>query len=176
MDSLAVNVAGTFLGAKSTGQVIVADSGKAGFFVAFAFADDGKDGKRWEAEGRQVFDAIIGSVEFFEPVLASTTGTCTIATDPGYGYTKENPVRVGGDAFDGPPRERAYLDNLVGPKGEKITYNRTGSFNFGDTILDDFVIAGLKKTVTLYIDEYSYSEPQAPIGFTCLATFPLTKP
>jgi len=177
-DGLAANVAGTLFGVKNTGRAIVVDNGQQRFFIALALVVDGADGKRWESEGSQVFDTILNSIEFFEPISSSTstTSSCAIASDPSYGYTQENPIRVGGDDFDGPPRERAYLDNLAGPNGEKISYERTGSINFGDTILDAFVITGLSKTVTLYIDEYSYTEPQAPIGFTCLSAFPLTKP
>ncbi len=177
LDGLSTNVSGTMFDAKNTGRVIVADTGKAGFFIAFAFVADGPDGNRWQAEGSQVLDAVINSIEFYEPVAVNPDGgLCVISSDPTYGYTKENPIKVGGDAFDGPPRERAYLDNLAGPKGEKLSYTRGGSDNFGDTILDTFNITGLGKTVTLYIDEYSFSEPQAPVGFTCLTAFPLSKP
>jgi hypothetical protein len=101
---------------------------------------------------------------------------CAISSDFTYGFTQENPVKVGGGAFDGPPRERAYLDNLRGPNGESITYERTGSLPFGDTILDAFEIKGLSQSVTLYIDEYNYTEPRAPVGFTCASAFSLTPP
>jgi hypothetical protein len=107
---------------------------------------------------------------------ASSTGVCVISTDATYGYTQENPIKVGGDAFDGPPRERAFLDNLLGPNGETISYERTGSMPFGNTILDAFEITGLNKEVILYIDEYAFTEPQAPVGFTCLSAFPLAAP
>ncbi|MGC1378142.1 MAG: hypothetical protein WA821_18070 [Anaerolineales bacterium] len=114
-----------------------------------------------------------------EPTLtqanAQPTGAC-VSTDKTYGYTQENPIKVGGDDFGGPPRERAYLDNLAGPHGEPISYNRTGSLDSGDTILDAYEISGLSKPVTLYIDEYSFTEPQAPVGFTCLGAFSLTAP
>jgi hypothetical protein len=172
LDGLSVNVTGTFLGRTNTGQITIVDTGPAGFFIAFAFVADGADGKRWESEGSRVASAVLNSIEFFEPLA----GTCVISSDPSYGYTKENPIRVSGDAFGGPARERAYLDNLAGPKGEKISYERSGSQESGDTILDAFVITGLSKPVTLYMDEYSYSEPQAPVGFTCLGAFSLTKP
>jgi hypothetical protein len=114
-----------------------------------------------------------------EPTVSeqsSSTGACVISTDNTYGYTQENPIKVGGDAFDGPPRERAFLDNLLGPNGEKISYDRTGSLAFGDTILDAFEITVLNQSLILYIDEYAFSEPQAPVGFTCLSAFPLTAP
>jgi hypothetical protein len=175
-DGLAANVTGTLFGAKNSGRVTVVDIGQPGFFIAFAFVVNGADGKRWESEGSQVFNAILNSIQFFTPVSSSTNGSCPIASDPSYGYTKDNPIKVGGGDFDGPPRERAYLDNLAGPKGEKISYERTGSIGFGDTILDAFVITGLSKKITLYIDEYSYTEPQAPVGFTCLSAFPLAEP
>jgi len=175
MDGLAVDATATMFGAKHSGRVTVVDTGKPGFLVAFAFAVDGADGNGWKTDGAQVFDAILNSIQFFEPV-ASTAATCTISSDESYGYTSENPIKVGGDDFDGPPRERAYLDNLAGPKGEKISYVRRGSNTFGDTILDIFEITSLGKTITLYVDEYSYTEPLAPAGFTCIAAFPLTQP
>lgn len=111
-----------------------------------------------------------------EPTSAGSASPCVISTDPTYGYTQENPIKVGGGDFGGPPRERAYLDNLCGPNGEKISYDRGGSLPFGDTILDVFEITGVKKAVALYIDEYTYMEPQAPVGFTCASAFPLSEP
>ena len=110
------------------------------------------------------------------PADTPSTGACVISTDKTYGYTQENAIKVGGDDFGGPSRERAYLDNLAGPNGETISYNRTGSLDFGDTILDAYAISGLSAKVVLYIDEYSFTEPQAPVGFTCLGAFSLTAP
>jgi hypothetical protein len=113
----------------------------------------------------------------FTPAESNPAGeACIISTDKAYGYTQENPIKVGGDDFGGPPRERAYLDNLAGPNGEPISYNRTGSLDFGDTILDAYIITGLATDVTLYIDEYSFTEPQAPVGFTCVGAFTLDAP
>ncbi len=174
LDGLAIDVSGTYQNAANTGQAAIADAGPSGFLIAFALAQDGKGEKRWNTQGHQIFDAILHSVEFFTPVVE--TGSCPIASDATYGYTQKNPIKVGGDDFGGPPREREYLDNLAGPKGEKISYSRTGSLDFGNTILDGFVITGMGKEITLYIDEYSFTEPQAPVGFTCLAAFSLEKP
>jgi hypothetical protein len=120
---------------------------------------------------------VLGLVFATQGGFAQHTSTaCIVSTDVSYGYTKENPVKVGGGAMDGPPREHAYLRNLLGPKGEKISYKRLRHVVFGGTILDIYEIKGLKETVTLYIDEYSYTEPKAPVGFTCVSAFPLTKP
>ena len=92
------------------------------------------------------------------------------------GYTQANPIKVGGGAFGGPPRERAYLDVLRGPNGQPIAYRRLGSIQSGSMILDVFEVTGLEKTVTLYVDEDSYTVPQAPVGFICASPFTLAAP
>lgn len=109
-----------------------------------------------------------------EPV--QTSNGCLISTDSTYGYTEENPIRVGGDFMDGPKRERAYLDNLLGPNGEGVSYVRNGSIPSGDVILDIYGVTVAGKTLTLYIDMYGFTEPQAPVGFTCVGAFPLSEP
>jgi len=68
LPGLGVNVTGSLFGVKNTGQILLVDTGKAGFFTAFAFVVDGANGNRWETGGRQVVDAIVNSIEFFEPV------------------------------------------------------------------------------------------------------------
>jgi hypothetical protein len=175
VEGLAYDLTGMLFGSPLRGQAIIVMPSNKQFLFGLGIANTGQDKKRWENEGGKVFNALINSVTF-STSSSSSTGACVVSTDSTYGYTKENPIKVGGGAFDGPPRERAYLDNLLGPKGEKITYERTGSIPFGDTFLDVFEISGLGKTITLYIDEYVYTEPQAPVGFTCVSAFPLSKP
>jgi hypothetical protein len=175
-EGLAVDISGELFGDEITGKIVVASPENKQFFFAFGFAANGPTGNRWEEEGSPAFDAVLSSIQFFEPVSSASTDFCPISDDETYGYTEANPIRVGGGDFDGPPRERAYLDNLRGPNGEPISYSRLKSFESGDTILDSYEITVLEDTVTLYLDEYSYTEPQAPIGFTCAGEFPLTEP
>ena len=41
--------------------------------------------------------------------------------DPTYGFTEENPVKVGGhDLREGPIRERAFLNSIKGPHGQNL--------------------------------------------------------
>jgi len=68
------------------------------------------------------------------------------------------------------------LKSLRGPKGEMISYRRTGPLLFGGVILDIYEIKELRETLTLYVDEYSHTGPKAPVGFTCVSAFPLTEP
>jgi len=112
------------------------------------------------------------SVQFLE----REAGACAVSTDSTYGYTQENPIRTGGDWMDGPARERMYLDNLLGPNGESITYERLQSLESGDTILDLYEVKTGGNTYLLYLDEYSFSEPLAPVGLTCAGDFGLAAP
>ena len=138
------------------------------YIFALGVSNTARDAKRWQAQGEEVFQAVMASIELLQP---PSGGTCPIAADDTYGYTGENAIRVGGDFLNGPSRERAYLDNLRGPNGEALTYERQGSLVSGDVILDAYLINGLSKSVTLYIDMYTFEELSAPVGFTCKGPF-----
>jgi hypothetical protein len=172
---LAVDFVGALNGMPIQGQVVIAVIARNQYLFGLGFGMTSFNINRWAGEGFRVFNALINSIRFIPPDRVATPGggTCKISTDETYGYTQENPIKVGGGALGGPPREEAYLDNLLGPNGEKLTYERQGSLSFGDTILDIYQMSGLKEPVTLYVDEYSFTEPLAPVGFTCLGAFPL---
>jgi len=95
------------------------------------------------------------------------------SNDSSYGYTKENPIKVGG-AKDGvgPLNERRFLNALVGPNGEIISYERLGSTSTGRNeltrvIIDMYKITydGLKQDIILYVNMYQTSELKVPSGF-----------
>ncbi len=114
---------------------------------------------------------------FLIAILIASCATQSIketSTDSSYGYTKENPIKVGG--FDsGPANERAYLNSLTGPNGEELSFNRRGSCCHFDTknsplgmgALDIYKVTfkGKNDTVTLYINMYDKAKLYAPIGF-----------
>ena len=89
----------------------------------------------------------------------------------GYGYTQEDPIKVGG----GPAGEQEYLRHLRGPEGQKLRFERLGSccgfedssLPFGGGMLDMYEVTyeGLRKPVTLYLDMYRRVEPREPTGF-----------
>ncbi|MBW8012573.1 MAG: hypothetical protein FVQ83_15265 [Chloroflexi bacterium] len=171
-NGIAVDVSGILFGNETNGRFVIVNPGGNRFFHAAGVANV----DRWEMEGSEIFDLIMGSVTIFD--LDASVSACPISTDASYGYTQENAIKVGGGAFDGPPRERAYLDNLLGPEGQSITYERTGSMPYEDTFLDLYSLtyAGLASPITLYLDEYSFEELLAPVGFTCSGPFPLSAP
>lgn len=171
--ALSTDLTGTLFGETFTGRLTVTmpDTGIPVF--ALALSMDPPVGAGWEAEGLVFFEAVIETLEFFEPSPQLTE--CNVSTDPTYGYQKDNPIRVGGGSFGGPSRERAYLDVLVGPDGQTINYTRTGSLEYGNTILDEYVLTydGLSTPITIYIDEYSFSTLMAPVGLACSGPFPV---
>jgi hypothetical protein len=59
-----------------------------------------------------------------------------------------------------------------------LDYTRLGSEAYGGTILDKYSVSyqGLERPVLLYIDEYSFSELDAPRGFLCKEAFPIKAP
>ncbi|TRW24879.1 2-dehydro-3-deoxyphosphooctonate aldolase [Flavobacterium zepuense] len=91
-----------------------------------------------------------------------------------YGYSENNPIKVGG-VGDGPANERAYLNRLKGPNGERITYTRNGSCCHFETskgflgmgLLDIYMVTVQGDSVPkkLYINMYDKAKLYAPKGF-----------
>lgn len=101
----------------------------------------------------------------------------TVSKDKTYGYTLENPIKVGGVLEGkGPLNERLFMDSLIGPDGKDIRYKRLGSCCYFNTpngfvgigLFDEYQInyKGLKEPVFLFLNMYDYEEPKAPYGFT----------
>ena len=172
IEGKAFDLTGSLFGSPLKGKTFIIPIGSNRFLFALAISNISEDEQAWETKGSKVFEAVIDSLEFIE---SGSADSCPISSDPTYGYAKENAIRVGdgGEFFGGPARERAYLDHLRGPNGEPISYERNGSLNFEDTILDEYVIHGLGTPVTLYLDIYKFEELKAPVGFTCAGSFEL---
>ncbi|MEM6641352.1 MAG: 2-dehydro-3-deoxyphosphooctonate aldolase [Bacteroidota bacterium] len=99
-----------------------------------------------------------------------------ISSDPRYGFTKKNPIMVGGiKKSEGPLNQRRYLNALSGPNGEPISYYRyssccpfkTKNGLMGQGMLDEYRVTwgGSTDTVSVYINMYDFGELKAPLGF-----------
>lgn len=111
-------------------------------------------------------------------LLFFTTISIAQAPSDDYGYSQDNPIKVGTENInDGPSNERAYLDLLTGPNGEAISYDRLGSCcefetensPFGGGLLDRYEIEyeGLEEPIVLYLNMYDPDPDgnvQAPKG------------
>ena len=99
-----------------------------------------------------------------------------VSDDDTYGYSEKNAIKVGGGIESGAANERKYLNGLLGPNGETITYVRRGSCCpvksengiMGTAILDIYEIKynDEMKPIVLYINMYDPGELKAPKGFT----------
>jgi WD40 repeat protein len=107
---------------------------------------------------------------------ATNSGNEDASTDPSYGYSQDNPIRVGGGPDHGPWRERWFFDHLRDADGQPISYERKGSCceeetssnPYESTALDIYEVSGpgLKDPIELYIDMYTCDRPMAPHGFS----------
>ncbi|MBH8557029.1 hypothetical protein [Hymenobacter negativus] len=99
------------------------------------------------------------------------------STDPTYGFTETNPVRVGGGKEAGVRNQQRYLNALLGPKGQLIAYQHEGnccSFKIeGGGVdnqgqLDVYTIAwkGQKEPMKLYLNMYEEGPLAAPVGLS----------
>ena len=53
------------------------------------------------------------------PGLTAETSKCPVSTDPTYGATMENPIKVGGGAMYLASRDVKFLNALRGPKADR---------------------------------------------------------
>jgi hypothetical protein len=159
-----------------TGQAVVVIVNENQFLFGLGIKMNSSDENPWEGSASQVFDQMVQSIKFSEP--SAQGDSCPVSTDATYGYTIQNPIKVGGDFLSGPARERAYLDSLRGPQGEAVTYERAGTEQTDSSILDTYVltIAGQAGTKTIYLDEYTYEDLLIPAGFRCVSPIPLQAP
>lgn len=90
--------------------------------------------------------------------------------DPTYGFTPENPARVGGFGDEDPESgEKSFLHALWGPEGQPVYFERIGSCcpiePFG--MLDAFAVTypGLEgEPLVLYLDAYHRAPLHVPMG------------
>ncbi len=113
----------------------------------------------------------LGTTTPDEPGLTKATSKCDVSDDAAYALTLAGAVKVGGEAFEGPARARAYLNALRGPAGQGLTWARRGATRDGDTIVDVYEIsyAGLVSPMRIFITQYSQGPLKAPQGLVCAA-------
>jgi len=102
-------------------------------------------------------------------------GVCVNAADPTYGYSPENPVKIGFDPRGGHEGEGSpdVLENclpwLLGPQGQPVTTTLLNEVPVTDSILCEVAVSyeGREGADILYFDIFNYEQPRAPVGYTC---------
>lgn len=99
------------------------------------------------------------------------------SNDKKYGYDPDYPINVFyRNMASAQQNEERFLNALAGPKGESISYTKTGiccpypnnKNEMGVASLDVYVVRweGQKKPVTLYLNAYEKGALMIPVGFT----------
>jgi hypothetical protein len=100
----------------------------------------------------------------------------SVSNDPTYGYSKDNPVKVGSKKKENMAAgEYKFMNSLTGPNGEEISFRRLGSccafktpngFMGDGGLLDKFELTykGLKEPIVLYLNMYDPGAVKAPKG------------
>jgi len=95
--------------------------------------------------------------------------------DETYGFTATNPVRVGGGREAGVRNQQRYLNALLGPRGQSLSYEHEGSccaFKIAEAGIDNegqldvYAITwkGRKEPLRLYLNMYEEGPLAAPVG------------
>jgi hypothetical protein len=97
--------------------------------------------------------------------------------DETYGFTANNPVRVGGGKEAGVRNQQRYLNALLGPRGQVLSYKHEGSccaFKIAEAGVDNegqldvYAITwkGRKEPLKLYLNMYEEGPLAAPVGLS----------
>ena len=95
--------------------------------------------------------------------------------DETYGFTANNPVRVGGGREAGARNQQRYLNALLGPRGQALQYEHEGSccaFKVAEASIDNegqldvYTVTwkGRPEPLKLYLNMYEEGPLAAPVG------------
>lgn len=157
------DLSGVYGGEEIGGEAMVILRNEQEVLIGFAFSDR----HEWQNGSQRVFEDVVSSIDFTNVI------PCTIATDPYYGITQDRPIAISGGEMGGSYLEQTYLESLRGPNGIRLQYEYTGTVEHNGQTLDSYSLdyLGLGDPLTIYFDIYSFEQPQAPAGFTCLKDF-----
>jgi len=99
---------------------------------------------------------------------------CSVSDDTAYGLTSAKPIQIGGGPTVADSRMAKFIGALHGPNGETLRIVGRGSLiapaGYMDepVILDDYQIAVGDRKLSLFVEDYHYGIPKAPMGLTCV--------
>ena len=160
---------------ETIGELVIVFIDYDSLLVGLAVSDSSASSELWSTDGEMYFNLLINSIEVIDnqPISYSP---CPESLDETYGYSKENPIKVGGGAMIGPSRARMFFDSLVSYGYNDVSYERLHSEDYQGTILDYYEVSYYGFSGNLYVDEYSFEKLYAPSNFTCWRAFPHDAP
>lgn len=170
MPGQAADLSGSAAIGPMLGRLVTLKPADGQIFYAFAMSPT----ESWTARGARDFDRLLNGVRFLP--LGSSFG-CPRSLDPTYGFSPDNPIQIGGGAAS-QARETQYLNTLLGPLGQLVSFQPVGQENHGDRLLSVYQLnfAQLEQPMRIYMDPNSYGSPYAPVGLKCNGAFNLAPP
>ena len=100
---------------------------------------------------------------------AAPEDICRVSSDPTYGHTPDNPVRLGYDPRQLGATNLQCLSWLTGPGGQQLGTEVLEEINQDDAMICKVRVfyEGQENEDILYIDSYNFDQPKAPVGYTC---------
>lgn len=124
IEGLAVNVTGKFLGDNMAGKIAIVSPNEARIFLAFGLAVN----NRWEEEGSNVFDLVLGSVTFSEEIVVPTDDDTDSVSDfplpmpSGEPASEWNELPIMPQAIAGTEGDGSYYFTVMATKEEAQTF------------------------------------------------------
>jgi len=119
-------------------------------------------------------------ISFLDVPIAAPTGApegvCINSDDPTYGYTPQNPIRIGYDPRGGHENELSAaaeevdcLPWLLGPQGQELEITLVQELTVDSALICEVTVnyPGKNTPDLMYFDIYNYEQPRAPIGYLC---------
>jgi hypothetical protein len=106
-------------------------------------------------------------------VLPAPTGApadvCTNTSDATYGFTPENPIRIGYDPRQQVIDQQRCIPWLLGPQGQPVYTQLLEEVKQDSSTLCKVSVSyeGLAKADVMYFDISSFEQPKAPAGYSC---------
>jgi Tol biopolymer transport system component len=159
---------------------IAFSSNKEGQNEIYAISADGSGLNRLtDLPAADFYPAWSPLIGFLDAPLVSPTGApegvCVNASSPDYGFSPDNPIKIGYDPRGGHEGELSggesgeCLPWLLGPQGQPIETSVLEEMRVNGTLLCKVAVSysGKGTPDILYFDIFNYEQPKAPLGYSC---------
>ena len=162
------------------GRAIAYSSSKDGQKEIYVISADGSaESRLTNLPAADFYPAWSPLISFLAAPIAAPTGApegvCVNSDDPSYGYTAENPIRIGYDPRGGHENELSAGEDvnclpwLLGPQGQALEITLVQEIEVGNTVICEVTVnyPGKNTPDLMYFDIFNYEQPKAPIGYLC---------
>ncbi len=126
-----------------------------------------------ENPGEEFYPAWSPELPFLAASLPEPTAApdsvCVNSTDPTYGFSIDNPIRIGYDPRQAGSVETGCVPWLLGPQGQSLNVQLLDEIqtNEGEFCKVSVSFEGQDEPDIMYFDIHSYEQPKAPVGYSC---------